>query len=116
MIWKPGTIPQIVVSDEPTSDNPNSGHNDVNYYGGYLVAESIPRKEYINLIAAAPELLEALKEILNEAIILSEDYLEIFRDKPDDATIQGWDKARWRRALVASKKARAIIAKAEGKS
>ena len=66
------------------------------------------------LISAAPDLLEACRELLSEAVILSEDYLECFDDYADDAAIQGWDKARWKRALAAAKKAKAAIAKAEG--
>lgn len=52
---------------------------------------------------------EALGDLLREAVILSEDYLSAFHDKPLDATIQGWDKARWLRALAASKKAKAVL-------
>ena len=37
----------------------------------------------------------------------------IYTDEAED-TIQGWDKARWKRALAAAKKAKAAIAKAEG--
>jgi len=55
----------------------------------------------------------ALKELLSEAVILSESYLEAFNAWPDDATIQGWDKARWKRALAAAKKARQVL-NAEG--
>jgi len=63
------------------------------------------------VVPYAEELAEALRDVLREAVILSADYLEAFRDKPDDATIQGWDKARWKRALAAANKARAALAK-----
>ena len=66
------------------------------------------------LIAAAPELLEALEHMLAEAVFLSDEYLSAFKHWGKDATIQGWDKARWLRASEAAKNARAAIAKATG--
>ncbi len=38
------------------SDTPNR-HNDVDYYGGYLIGESIPSRGHAALIAIAPQLL-----------------------------------------------------------
>lgn len=55
-----------VVSDYPIDTNGvNTGHNNKEYYGGYLIAESIFRDEDRNLIAAAPELFEALIALLD---------------------------------------------------
>lgn len=58
--WKRGKTGGCVVSDVQTLVG--TGHDSVDYYGGYLVAESIPTKEYVALISAAPELLECLEE------------------------------------------------------
>jgi hypothetical protein len=79
-------------------------------------ATEVPEQMEANarLIAAAPELLEALQELLREAVVLSAEYLETFRDWPNDVAIQGWDKARWTGALAASEKAKSAIAKATG--
>lgn len=65
-------------------------------------------------IVAVPELIEVIRELLQEAVILSADYLETFRDWPMDATIQGWEKARWIRALNAAQKGEAIIDRITG--
>lgn len=88
---------------------------------GPVVAEAAVKNNWpagkprsADLLLAAPDLLEALQAVLREAVILSADYLEAFRDLPDDAVIQGWDKARWKAALVAEEKARVAIAKATG--
>ncbi len=51
----------------------------------------------------------ALREVLKHAVILSEKYLSAFSNWPDDAAIQGWDKARWLRALIAKKQAEAAL-------
>lgn len=39
--------------------------SEVDYYGGYILAESIPSNEDALIIAAAPDLLDACKQILN---------------------------------------------------
>lgn len=65
MNWKVGEIGGSVVSDEPHKlpvSDIHTGHSDVQYYGGHLVAESIPTSKYENLIAAAPDLLKCLKQ------------------------------------------------------
>jgi hypothetical protein len=66
--WRPGK-PGTVVADASTVvgfEDMNSGHTAVDYYGGNLVAESILMQGNINLISAAPEMLEALKNIEND--------------------------------------------------
>jgi hypothetical protein len=66
------------------------------------------------LIAAAPELLAALQDLLRESVWLSAEYLDVFSLWPDDKSIHGWDKARWKRALAAAQKSQAAITKATG--
>jgi len=65
--WKVGKYGSTVVSDTkqqntnfPSSTNPTErNNNEIEFYGGYLVAESIGNNKSAKLIAAAPELLEA---------------------------------------------------------
>jgi len=59
-------------------------------------------------------LREALKGLLDNAVVLSRDYLYTFREWPDNKEIQGWDKARWLRAADAADYARAVLEKAGG--
>jgi hypothetical protein len=59
--WTPGKDAGCVVSDTPNSHSRRDDH--VDYYGGHLVAESIPKQEYVNLIALAPEMYNKLEEI-----------------------------------------------------
>lgn len=62
--WHPGKTGGAVVSEAPIDGVPvGSGHSDVEYYGGNLIAESIWRKEDVRLIAAAPDLLAVLMEL-----------------------------------------------------
>jgi hypothetical protein len=62
--WRPGILGGCVVANFPTS-NPGSGHDAIDYYGGHLVAESIPPQN-VNLISAAPEMFEALSNLEND--------------------------------------------------
>jgi hypothetical protein len=76
-----------------------------------LLAEVIERRARDAQVA---ELAEALSELRRDAVILSDDYLETFRDWPMDATVQGWDKARWLRASAAAKRADAALSAIRG--
>ena len=60
--WKIGRQ-GTVVSDTIPENHSNSGHTDVEYYGGYLIAESIVNKADAKLIAAAPDMYNALEHI-----------------------------------------------------
>jgi hypothetical protein len=67
--WKVGTrhFSEIVSESEvksthPRSINASEQEDEVKYYGGYLVAESVFLKENAQLIASAPELLEACQK------------------------------------------------------
>lgn len=59
--WIVGKQFGTVISDKPPKDNCKTGHNAVEYYGGVLIAESIQTIADAKLIAAAPDLLEALR-------------------------------------------------------
>jgi hypothetical protein len=69
-VGKPGT--GCVVSTEPICEKHNhekSGHADTSYYGGYLIAESIPSKELAEAIAMLPQMAKAyqcLKEFYEQ--------------------------------------------------
>lgn len=56
--WRVGR-PGTVVADEAVPEI--NGSEETFYYGGHLIAESIAEKN-VSLIAAAPDLLEALEE------------------------------------------------------
>lgn len=63
--WRVGKYGSVVVSDHPIDTEwIYTGHNDPDYYGGYLIAESIFREDDARLIAAAPDLLEACEAAL----------------------------------------------------
>lgn len=59
--WSKGKTGGCVVSDAPNRHNRTDDH--VDYYGGYLVAESIPKQEYVALIAIAPDMYNKLEEL-----------------------------------------------------
>ncbi|WP_445656856.1 hypothetical protein [Achromobacter sp. NCFB-sbj8-Ac1-l] len=92
--WTLGKTGGTVVSDQPLPDYTiNGGHDHVEYYGGHLIAESIWRAEDARLIAAAPELLEALIDVL---------------------ALYKWKRPHLGDALEPVIKAKAAIAKAKG--
>jgi len=64
-VWKVGKNTSTVVSNIPSIPDEKSGHNDVGYYGGFLVCESIATKEYANLIASALEMKQMLNHFIN---------------------------------------------------
>jgi hypothetical protein len=70
--WSIGKAGGSVVSDTPHKQYIDTGHDDVLYYGGFLVAESIPTIAYRNLISAAPDMYEALKNIENDSNYIPE--------------------------------------------
>ena len=62
--WRPstksgGAIVSDIVLDEPYLD---TGHNETEYYGGHLIAESV-RANNRPIIAAAPEMLRVLESV-----------------------------------------------------
>ena len=61
--WKVGNCNSVVTDNGEGFPN-HTGHNDTEYYGGYLIAESILKPADAHLIAAAPDLLNANKENL----------------------------------------------------
>jgi IgA-specific serine endopeptidase len=63
--WKIGRG-GAVVTDVPIPGITRSGHDDVEYYGGHLIAESIWRPADARLLAAAPRMLALLKLIVEQ--------------------------------------------------
>lgn len=65
-IWKQGKQSDCIVSNvKKNLLDDNKGHNDTEYYGGYLVCESIAVQEHKDLIASAPEMKEMLNHFVN---------------------------------------------------
>lgn len=64
--WKVGPNPMFVVSDTTDKEGfqENTGHTDSDYYGGLLICESVWKPSDAQLISAAPDLLEALQEMV----------------------------------------------------
>lgn len=61
--WKKGKRMTIVTEERPEWIKENTGHGETEYYGGFLIAESIINPYDIKLIAAAPVMLDALIDI-----------------------------------------------------
>lgn len=69
--WKVGKHKTTVVSEHKVEVTPaanlighDGGVNEVEHYGGSLIAESILRAENTHLIAAAPEMYNALNNLI----------------------------------------------------
>ena len=110
--WSKGKHAGCVVSDAP---NPHGDNGGTEYYGGYLVAESIPRQDHVNLIAAAPDLLEALEEVLatglNGGNNLRLAFMAASQQMLEAGALEDAEKSE-----TAVLKARAAIAKAKGEN
>ena len=65
--------------------------------------------EIDRLRAENKRLREALKGLLQEAIVLTDDYLSMFETYHDTHVIQGWDKARWVRVSQTARDAREAL-------
>jgi hypothetical protein len=104
--WSVGPRGGCVVSEAPIPEIPEgTGHSDVRHYGGYLIAESIWRKEDARLIAAAPDLFVIADEILNGRML---DEFNHDNDGLSDRAPSAETARRW------EKKLRAAMAKATG--
>ena len=68
MNWKIGKHKSTVVSEEIIQNTffPSPSESEIEYYGGYLVCESVGNKEIAQLISAAPDLLEACRNLEND--------------------------------------------------
>ena len=64
--WKVGKNPQTVITETSNTEGfeDTTGHIDSDYYGGILICESVWKIQDAQLIASAPDLLEALQEII----------------------------------------------------
>ena len=69
-------------------------------------------KKNTNECENCKRLREALKGLLQEAIVLTDDYLSMFETYHDTHVIQGWDKARWVRVSQAARDAREALKEA----
>jgi hypothetical protein len=63
--WSKGKSMGTVITDNNNGFRPKTGHDDVGYYGGHLICESVWRKKDVSLIAAAPNLLNACLDVLH---------------------------------------------------
>ncbi len=67
-VWKVGNWGNSIVSNiAPTkpAHTEQDYRNEIDYYGGYLIAESVP-DDKLKLLVAAPEMFEVLQTIEND--------------------------------------------------
>lgn len=70
MLTVRGEINCAILSDEkPVREtySEKDFESEKQYYGGYIIAESIPDKKTAKILAAAPEMLEVLETIENDS-------------------------------------------------
>lgn len=66
--WKVGKNKSEVVTDQtPSWYKGATGHDDKDYYGGFLIAESIASQSDAKLIAASKRLFECVNRLLPHA-------------------------------------------------
>lgn len=58
--WKVGRAGTVVTDKKPKWLTGHTGHEDKEYYGGYLIAESIMNPYDAEIMAAAPEMFKSL--------------------------------------------------------
>lgn len=102
--WRAGKTCHSVVADTPIPGTEHTGHSDVEYYGGYLICESVWKKEDWDLIIAAPDMYDVLKELV---------YL-LGGDDPIEAGCHCIDTGTGRILVCPWCKAKQALAKAEG--
>ena len=86
--WKIGKFKSVVVSDTkikntnfPSPPNPDySEDNELEYYGGYLICESVANDKIAQLISAAPDMLEALQNLENDNNVIPEHAWKLIKD------------------------------------
>lgn len=87
--WSKGKCWGTVITDTPDGLPKNSGHSGTEankYFGGALVCESIWRKKDVALISAAPDMLEALQNLGNDANTIPEHAWKLVKDAIEKAT------------------------------
>jgi hypothetical protein len=65
-IWLDSTQSNAIVTNAIPASKAHVREDVIEYYGGYLVAESVPT-EFMSLVKAAPDLLAALQGVLRVA-------------------------------------------------
>lgn len=64
--WSVGLAAVVSDTPNPVMEKSETGHSDIEYYGGYLIAESILAKADAEVIADAPIMLDTIIEMRNE--------------------------------------------------
>lgn len=65
--WTTGKLGGTVISDTtPVDYNPDSGHDDAEYYGGFLLAESVGNNDDAKLFAESKNLLVLAAQVVKE--------------------------------------------------
>lgn len=86
--WSKGKTGECIITDTPDGlpESIKSETEVMNHYGGALVCESICRKKDVALISAAPDMLEALQKLENDANTIPEHAWKLVKDAIEKAT------------------------------